>query len=223
MDTIAKRLDKAMNNAGFKSQMALSRASGVPQPTISRILGEDGIPDTLTLQKLAKACNVSFEWLANNAGEPFQSIFDEQVSIKKDASYAPVVGIAMGGADGYLSIDDYPVGEGSHFVPSYSQDKNAYALRVRGDSMRPRIKSGEFVVVEPNIAAQPGDDVVVKLTDGRALVKELQWVRDGDASFGSINNGIPPMTIPLSEIDKIHRISAIVPRGSALIKGSEDF
>jgi hypothetical protein len=37
-----------------------------------------------------------------------------------------------------------------------SRDPNAYALRVKGDSMRPRIKPGEFVLVEPNTPPQPG-------------------------------------------------------------------
>ncbi|WP_343743322.1 helix-turn-helix transcriptional regulator [Herbaspirillum huttiense] len=63
--TIGDRLDKAMQEAGFPSQSALSRASGVPQPTINRILkggGKKG-PETETIRRLAMACNVSFEWL----------------------------------------------------------------------------------------------------------------------------------------------------------------
>ncbi|MFJ3048532.1 helix-turn-helix domain-containing protein [Herbaspirillum chlorophenolicum] len=63
--TIGQRLDQAMREARFPSQSALSRASGVPQPTINRILKGAGArgPETETLKKLAVACNVSFEWL----------------------------------------------------------------------------------------------------------------------------------------------------------------
>lgn len=63
---IGDRLDKAMKDARITSQSALSRASGVPQATISRILsGGDGKkgPETATLRRLAAALNVSFEWL----------------------------------------------------------------------------------------------------------------------------------------------------------------
>ncbi|WP_428718559.1 helix-turn-helix domain-containing protein [Undibacterium curvum] len=59
------RLDEAMKKAGFKSQSALARASGVSQTTINRILkttGNSG-PETSTIRKLADACGVSFEWL----------------------------------------------------------------------------------------------------------------------------------------------------------------
>lgn len=62
---IGGRLDQAMQNAGFKTQSALSRASGIPQPTINRILkggGKKG-PETVTIQKLAAATGVSFAWL----------------------------------------------------------------------------------------------------------------------------------------------------------------
>lgn len=59
------RLDEAMNKAGFKSQSALARASGVSQTTINRILKSTGNsgPETKTVRKLADACGVSFEWL----------------------------------------------------------------------------------------------------------------------------------------------------------------
>jgi len=62
---IGERLDKAMKKAGFESQNSLSRASGVPQPTINRILkgaGKKG-PETETIRKLASTCSVTFEWL----------------------------------------------------------------------------------------------------------------------------------------------------------------
>lgn len=63
---VASRLDKAMLSAGFKSQSALARASGVPQATISRILkNADGIhgPAPSTLKRLASACRVTFDYL----------------------------------------------------------------------------------------------------------------------------------------------------------------
>lgn len=61
------RLDQAMTRAGFKSQSALARASGVSQTTINRLLktiGKGG-PETVTVRKLADACGVDFEWLFN--------------------------------------------------------------------------------------------------------------------------------------------------------------
>lgn len=67
---ISSRLDMAMKEAGFSSQSALSRASGVPQPTINRILKRVGTkgPEAETIRKLAAACHVSFDWLNEGIG-----------------------------------------------------------------------------------------------------------------------------------------------------------
>jgi transcriptional regulator with XRE-family HTH domain len=71
---IGSRLDKAMKTAGYETQAALEKASGVPQPTIARILkggGKRG-PETSTLLKLASACGVTFNWLMEGDGRPIE-------------------------------------------------------------------------------------------------------------------------------------------------------
>lgn len=69
-DTIGWRLDKAMQDARVKSQAELARRSGVPQPTINRILNGDGKrgPETATLVALANATGVEFLWLQQGRG-----------------------------------------------------------------------------------------------------------------------------------------------------------
>ena len=84
---IASRLDKAMNAAGYKSQSALARASGVPQATINRILQNvaKGDPDTATLRKLAGACRVSFGWLADgdNGGASSPALLSSYITLEE--------------------------------------------------------------------------------------------------------------------------------------------
>jgi transcriptional regulator with XRE-family HTH domain len=66
---LATNLDEAMQARGYKSQSALGRAAGVPQPTINRILkGTTPTPDLATLQKLADALEVDVEWLTTRTG-----------------------------------------------------------------------------------------------------------------------------------------------------------
>lgn len=63
--TVAQRLRLAMDKSGsLKSQYALANASGVPQPTIKRILdGNSMEPKRTTLTLLARHLDVSLEWL----------------------------------------------------------------------------------------------------------------------------------------------------------------
>lgn len=124
----------------------------------------------------------------------------------------PVVGHVKGGTDGYLEEMQFPPGYGEGFVEFWTKDSAAYALRVKGDSMHPRYRAGEFIVVTPSIEAQPGRDVVVKLKDGRKLLKLLNWVRGDEIQLLSINDGYAPTTLSVDEIESIHRVAGGVPQ-----------
>lgn len=105
----------------------------------------------------------------------------------------------------------YPVGHGEGFVQYWTKDPKAYALRVKGESMHPRYRAREFIVVTPSIEAQPGNDVVVKLKDGRKLLKQLNRIHDDEIQLVSINDGYEPATIQRDEIEDIHRVGGGVP------------
>lgn len=123
----------------------------------------------------------------------------------------PVVGHVKAGVDGYLEEMQYPVGHGEGYIEYWTRDEEAYALRIKGDSMHPRYRAGEFIVVTPRIEPQPGRDVVVKLKDGRKLLKQLNWIRGDELQLLSINDGYAPTTLGVEEIESIHRVAGGVP------------
>lgn len=126
------------------------------------------------------------------------------------ATPVPVVGKAMLGAEGFFDAMDYPAGHGDGYIDITSDDPNAYGLKVVGSSMHPRIKNGEFVLIEPNHPYQSGDEVLVKTKDGRAMVKEFIYRRDGQFRFDSISDGYPPIFLDEQSVEKIHYVSAIL-------------
>lgn len=126
-------------------------------------------------------------------------------------SSVPVVGTAQLGDHGYWHELDYPPGHGDGFVSYPSRDPNTYALRVKGDSMRPRIKPGEFVIIEPNSPPQTGDEVLVQTKDGRSMIKQLGARRNGLVELLSVNEqDHRPITIETSDILRMHPVAAIV-------------
>jgi len=90
-----------------------------------------------------------------------------------------------------------------------TEDSGCYALRIRGDGLQPRIRSGECIVVEPSIKPQPGDHVLVVLKTGRRAIKELRQVLGDEFRFGPICGSGEPITIFSEDIEAIHRISSI--------------
>lgn len=70
---IATRLDRMMKERKVKGQSALSRLSGVPQPTIARVLkGTTDTPELSTVKKLAAALGVTATWLVEGPDEPVE-------------------------------------------------------------------------------------------------------------------------------------------------------
>lgn len=101
--TIASRLDEAMKAAGFKSQNALARASGIPQPTINRILkgvGKKG-PEAHTLAQLAAACNVAFDWLHEGIGDRARTV------PKRGDGEKPIKAIAPQIPENFVDADEF--------------------------------------------------------------------------------------------------------------------
>ncbi len=117
-----------------------------------------------------------------------------------------VVGEAFLGAEGAVDMIETLDG----WLNIYSDDKDAYALKVKGDSMWPRIQSGEYVVIEPNTTVRSGDEVFVRTHEGHNMIKVLNKTRDGDYQFTSINNAHQPITIDPIQVDKMHYVAAIV-------------
>ena len=121
----------------------------------------------------------------------------------------PVVGSVRGGPDGYYAELEHAVGQGEGFIRYPTHDPNTYALRVKGDSMRPRIRPGEFIVVSPNSAPIVGDEAVIKTRDGRVMVKLYQAPRNGQIELHSINHDHKPITLDTTEIEYIHHVLII--------------
>jgi transcriptional regulator with XRE-family HTH domain len=120
-----------------------------------------------------------------------------------------VVGMAQLGDNGFWADIEYPVGHGDGYIDWPTSDPDAYAIECSGDSMRPRIKHGEFVIIEPNHPIQPGEEVMVKSKDGRVMVKELAYKAAGRYTLLSVNEAHGKITLSEDEIDKIHYVAGI--------------
>ena len=164
-----------------------------------------------TARKIESAYGKPPGWLDIDHSANGDSNIEEGLSIQS-ARLIPIIGEVKGGMDGYLEETSNPSG----FLSSYCSDKDAFAVRVRGDSMYPRFKPGEFVIISPNLEAQPGDDVVVALSDGRKMLKVFGWQRDGEIQLLSINDAHKPITISESQVHQIHVVTGMAHRSSAI-------
>lgn len=218
----------SMSNTLFDRLQEVCRDQGIPKPIgrdIQAIAGissgrvtqikQEGVAAKLgsdALQKLSRL-GYSTDWIQDGKGpkRPGESLPPGSVRLRS-ISEVPIVGTTQGGPpDRIWEETGYPVGHGGLYVDVATADPHAYGLRVVGDSMSPRIMEGEWVVVEPGTVAQPGDDVVVKTTDGEVMVKQLVAQHGDTVILASINEAFKRISRPLSEIVFIHYVGSRLP------------
>lgn len=205
-DTIADRLKEARGAIGL-SQPELAKKAGVVPGTIGNI--ESGARKSpRELLAIAKALGVRAEWLKDGTEprHPAEAVLAGRPRITRRT---PVVGTAKLGDDGYYEELEHPTGDGDGWVEGHTTDPEAYALRVKGDSMHPAIRHGWFVVVAPNGRCTPGEYVAIALTNGKKMVKELVIERADEVVIESVNGNLR-QTISRSDIEKMHPVAAVV-------------
>jgi phage repressor protein C with HTH and peptisase S24 domain len=213
---IGKRLAAILQERDW-SEGELARRSGVSQPTIHRIItGESHDPRQSNVEKIAKALGKTAHWLRHGGPED-HAVQEQLASYEQHVEPGPdivtpfrpikIVGTAQMGSEGYW----YALDEGDGTVDVPSRDPGAYALRLRGDSMAPAIRSGWIAVCEPNHSWVPGEYVMIRLVDGESMVKELLFANDTEVSVMSVNDAFGRRTIPVEQIEAIHYVGAILP------------
>lgn len=198
------------------SQASFAKAAGLTEGRVSQLLGPGQSFGERSARNIASELRLSERYFeegfpVNNASDLLSSEVGEAVPLKA-IRRIPVIGDVKAGDEGYLEELEHPVGFGEGYVEYPTADPNAYAVRVRGDSMHPRYRAGEFVIVEPNIAPQEGDDVVVVCANGRKMLKQLNWRRDGEVQLLSVNNGYDPLTLTLEDISSVQLVAGRVRR-----------
>ncbi|AVL75801.1 helix-turn-helix transcriptional regulator [Providencia rettgeri] len=183
--------------------LELATAIGSDVGNISRLeTNKQGYSEN-TLVKIASALGVTVADLFTE--DPVKPDEIEYIG-EMPSGTVKVIGEAILGIDGAVDMME----EHNGWLKIYSDDKDAYGLKVKGDSMWPRIQSGEYVVVEPNTGVRSGDEVFVRTVDGHNMIKVFNKTRDGDYQFTSINNAHKPITLDPNQVDKMHYVAAIV-------------
>lgn len=210
--TAAALADKAQTSAAYISQILSPKTKAFVGDALARKL------ESATKKQHGWMDTLHYEISEAGAGGTRQSIGEYTDEARVSGALILVAGSVEQGPEGYLAETAHSANSDDGYIEFLSKDREAYAFRIRGNSMRPRLKGGEFIVMEPNVEAQSGDDVVVQRADGRRMVKELLYIRDGEVALGSIDNGSRPITMSLVEIEAIHYIAAIVTRGARFKK-----
>lgn len=212
---IAARIRERLASLGLSVRAAASRA-GSPESTIRNILeGKSESPRGTTLTKLAKALDVSEQWLLTGQQPPeftpAEVELPEPGSMPKDL---PVYGSAMGSVidAGFEGIEIFSTMPADYVrrPPALSRVPDAYAIYVSGDSMHPMHPHGALRMVHPHRPVAPGDSVIVQTRSwedapAQGYIKILRR-RNGDRVILEQLNPPTVIEIPLQSVISIHKV-----------------
>jgi repressor LexA len=174
--TIGERLRQA-REAKEMDQSGLAGKTGVVTRTLQRWEKGEQVPDGNAITRLARVTNVQPTWLLTGEGDMYAAAVrpGNMYSLPADPhrrkarlAELPVVSSVPAGkvattfhpdyVDTYVTVDDV-------------RDPGAFALKVKGNSMAPRIEDGDIVVVSPQSEARTGDICVVRVREEDTLKK----------------------------------------------------
>lgn len=168
---------------GGRSQNAFAQQCGISSSSITQINLGTYAPSAKTLKKIAdKAYNgVTYEMLLSAAG-----LYDED-NISPTNVYDvdrllvfEEIGTVRAGFDG--AVDEIPTGRKIEIPASMiSGDKKDYfVLRVKGDSMYPRLLDGDTILCKRCDSVDSGSLAVILYNGDEATVKKVHYVQGED-------------------------------------------
>ena len=216
MPEFKERLDEAMRIRDI-SAAELSRISKVNEGAISQYRAGKYKASQRSLDKLARALNVSIPWLMGAdvpmTDEPTAPTLPSP-TITEDTVTFPVITSVAAHYDG-VSIDESTTGEKIEVPRAYLKGRKAEdfcAMRVRGDSMFPAFQNGDVVLVlRQSTMNHSGEIGVISYGDDEMTIKRINYVDGEDwLELVPLNPAYPPRRIEGVDLESCHVIG--IPR-----------
>jgi len=216
MSTLGDRIKEARLSLGM-SQAQLARKIGVSQGAIGHL--EQGRTQASSLLlRLASALGVSPVWL-ESGDVPFSQADDDALAAKVRLGsprpfggtfpnvapgpdlYSPIPLISWVQAGDWCAvIDNFSPGDAEEWLPCpRHHSPSAFALRVRGVSMEPKYQDGDIIFVDPEVQANHGRNIVVRLDNEEAATFKQLVEEGGKRYLRPLNPDWPgPKLIPIN-------------------------
>lgn len=205
---LATRIDSVAHQVSGSS--ALARLCDVSESVVRKWRGGESEPTTTNLVAIARAGNVTLDWLAAGI-EPKRS--GETLRLD-DYALVNVYDVEAAAGQGAF-VNNEVTGEALALHRDWlarnigvSPD-NLAIISVRGDSMEPTLQRGDVIMVN-RAATAPGEGIYVFLLDGWLFIKRLQ-LREGVLWAISENTTASP-SFALPKFDEFPERSGVVGR-----------
>lgn len=176
-----------MERAGIERR-EFAKAIGVPYSSLTDWINGRAYPRIDKIEKMAKFFGIEKADLVED--RTMASIGARRIPVfSRVAAGIPLE--ASGDVVDYEEIPEIMASSAEYF-----------GLRVVGDSMEPKISSGDTLIVRRQETAEPGDIVVVLVNGSDACVKKYRPYQDGIMLLSS-NPAYDPITYTKEEVEQL--------------------
>ncbi len=197
---------KAYREEHHLSMDEFARASGMSKTYVWMLEknrntngGKEVVPTVEYIQKAAKGMFMDFNTLFEMVKGTAKVDTDVKELVSKRALRIPVLGRVAAGVP--LSAIEEIIGY-EEISDQLARTGEIFALRIKGNSMEPKIENGSTVIVRRQDDAESGDIVVALVNGDDAVCKKLVKAKGG-ISLVSINPSYDPMFFSAAEIEEI--------------------
>lgn len=198
-EEVAERLKKAMSDAGI-SNTALADAMDVSVQAVGH-WRKTGKIARERVSGIAAACRVSVEWLLTGKSEAKEdrSRYDVNTEPGPDIrGFVPLISWVQAGS-WTAAADPYEVGDAEQWVPCpITHGHNTFVLRVRGESMEPEYRDGDWIFVDPDRHPENGAHVVVRMEDAQEATFKKMVIEGGERFLMALNPAWPERVIKIN-------------------------
>ena len=185
---------KQLRNEKKINQRELANFLKVAPSTISMYESGQREPNFEVLESLADFFNVDLNYLLGKSDKTTKLMIEDSQptqGLKIPVLGTVAAGIPISAVEDILDYEEVP--------QSWENQGEFFALKIKGDSMEPRMESDDVVIVKQQSDANSGDTVIVLVNGDDATCKKLQKTDNG-IMLVSTNPKYPPMFYSNEEI-----------------------
>ncbi len=193
-----------------KLQKEMAQDLGIPPNTFNQYENSKREPDLATLARIAEYLGVSVDYLmgASSTPRPGATLDDLIEAIggqdPSEIPMIPVIGTVRAGYGG-IAYEDFL----GYEPADIHAPQDCFYLRVKGDSMEPRIHEGDLALVRKQTFAENGDLAVVIINGNEGTLKKI--VKSGNSVIlQPFNSDYAPQIYTGEAIDEIHIVGKVI-------------
>lgn len=208
MAILSERIKERRRIMGLKAD-DVAAAVGVSRATLYRYESSenDKIPSNI-LEKLAQVLGTNREYLMGIEDERNEWLKNNAIPLS-EITKRPIMGVVRAGSGGITFEEEL----GEEFVETsvmkgYSPGE-FFWLRVKGDSMEPRLFENDLVLVRKQSSVDSGTYAIVLVDDEEGVVKKVIY-DESSITLISQNHNYPPRKFENKEVLRVRIVGQVI-------------